>query len=332
MKNNPEISIVSVVIPFFQREPGLLRRSVESILAQQGDYDIRIIIVDDGSPIAASDELGDLLLEDSRLRVITQLNQGPGAARNNGLNCLSEETEFVAFMDSDDFWHPEFLKSAIEAMSDNCDIFFANSNREGFDETRFDWHAKDGLNLVASQHEVIDSDYGVYRFKGDFFDYAIVRSNIISTSALIYRRSIAPDIRFSSTLFNGQDRLFKLALAQRTERVAFASQVLVEEGTGVNIYDSSQWGADRSIILVSNYIRLSRAILEELNLNKKHQKLVRIKLNQSRSDFYATLLHLVRRRKKVNWKLIGDTFKYDPALILASVPALFKTLVKKLNI
>ncbi len=74
MENNKKAPVVSVVIPFFQRETELLRRSVESILSQQGSHEVRVIIVDDGSPVAASDELGDLLEQDSRLTVLIQKN------------------------------------------------------------------------------------------------------------------------------------------------------------------------------------------------------------------------------------------------------------------
>nr|WP_067297836.1 glycosyltransferase family 2 protein [Marinobacterium profundum] len=322
---------ISVVIPYYQRESGLLKRCVESVLAQRGNFPVQVIVVDDGSPLSAMEELAGLDGYDPRVTVICQANAGPGAARNNGLDHLPSSTRYVAFLDSDDYWKDDFLLHAMEAMSEGHDLFFANSYRVGFEDSRFDWHAKDGLNLVANEHQRLPTDRALYRFVGNFFDYALVRSNIISTSALVYRLAVAPELRFSTTLFNGQDRLFKLALCQHTDRVAFYPEILVEEGSGVNIYDNSRWGADRSIILVSNYIRLSKAIMLEIVLTPQQQRVIEKKLDQSRSDFFATLIHLLGRRKPVGWRLILSTVKDDPRVLKALFPSLFRALDARLK-
>jgi succinoglycan biosynthesis protein ExoW len=323
--------LVSVVIPYYQSNRGLLRKCVESIFSQQGGFCIQVIVVDDASPVLAREELVGLFREGQEIIVLNQENAGPGAARNNGLNHMPMGTRYVAFVDSDDCWREDFLLHAMGAMERGYDIFFANSRRVGFEYTRFEWKSEDGLDLVASDHQMLDGERPLYAFSGDFFGYAIKRSNIISTSALVYRLGVAPDLRFSTRLFNGQDRLFKLALCQRSDRVAFSPEILVEEGSGVNIYDNSRWGAERSIVLVSNYIRLSKDIMHEIVLSPQQRRVIEKKLDQSRSDFFATLIHLLRRRKPVGWKLILSIVKDDPLVLKALFPSLFRALGARLK-
>src|SRR4051812_6876591 len=121
---------VGVVIPYFQRERGLLRRSVDSVIAQELPSNVRlnVVIVDDSSPWPARDELAEHpLLIRSELTIIKQPNGGPGAARNAALDFMSsEEIEYVAFLDSDDAWYPLHIATALEYLQ-GCDLYFDNT-------------------------------------------------------------------------------------------------------------------------------------------------------------------------------------------------------------
>jgi glycosyltransferase involved in cell wall biosynthesis len=95
---------VSVIVPLFNKAPFVVR-ALDSIRAQTfADYEV--IVVDDGS----TDDGGQLVASccDVRVRLVTQSNAGPGAARNRG---IAEATgEFLAFLDADDEWTPGFLE------------------------------------------------------------------------------------------------------------------------------------------------------------------------------------------------------------------------------
>ncbi|MDF2177293.1 glycosyltransferase family 2 protein [Aliiglaciecola sp. CAU 1673] len=329
MSETSDLPLVTVVIPYFQRQSGILKKCVESIVSQENYSNFNVIVVDDASPVSADSELADILARDSRIRVIRQDNAGPGAARNRGLDNIPADTTYVAFIDSDDWWEKDFLCCAIEALEQGHDLYFANSSRMGFSETRFDWQAKDGLNLDEKSHLCLDETRKLYRFKGDFFDYAIVRSNIISTSALVYRLSCQPQLRFSTRLFNGQDRLFKLMLAQATNKVAFCPRVMVQEETGVNIFDSAKWGTAKSLVLLSNYIKLAKCILQELRLTPTQQAHVKSQLQDSRFSMVASLMHLLKSGDPFDWKVISGTIKADPAFLFCFVPNLFRLLMRR---
>lgn len=96
---------VSVIIPLFNKAP-YLTRALNSIWAQDFD-DFEVIVVDDGS---SDDGLSVARShKDKRLCVLSQANAGPGAARNRGL--AQAKAPFVAFLDADDEWMPNFLSA-----------------------------------------------------------------------------------------------------------------------------------------------------------------------------------------------------------------------------
>lgn len=324
MTPETQAGLTAVVVPYFQRERGILRKCAESVLAQQGAGDFHLIIVDDASPIPAAEELAGIWPTDPRVHVIRQDNAGPGAARNKGLDSLPPGTRYVAFIDSDDWWEPDFLARALAALELGYDIFFANSKRHGFNDSRFDWHASTNRQLIPSEHQTIDAARELYAFNGSFFDYALVRSNIISTSALVYRLSHFPALRFNTRLYNGQDRLFKLHLSKNTDRVAFCPAILVNEGTGINIYDSAKWGNPKSLRLLSNYIRLSKFILAELDLTDAQRRIVTAQLDDSRFSLTASLVHLLKRRQNPDWSLLIATAREDPFLLMQAIPNVFR--------
>jgi len=99
----PVVNSISVVMPCYNSAP-FLREAVDSVLGQtcpEGE----LVVVDDGS----TDDSRDILRGyGDRIRVIEQANRGPYPARNAGLKIA--RGEFVAFLDADDWWSPDFLE------------------------------------------------------------------------------------------------------------------------------------------------------------------------------------------------------------------------------
>ncbi len=319
---------VAVVIPYFQRTPGLIDACVRSVLEQRDASVAQIIVVDDGSPLAAAQQLASLLRESDRVQLILQDNAGPGAARNRGIQAVDPDTDVVAFLDSDDQWQPWYLSDALIGFEAGCDVYFANSQRYGTDDTRFEWTNPSGVRLDLAEHHQVDRERGVYLYRGDFFDFAVFRSGIISTSTLAYRYSRFPVLRFNTTLFNGQDRLFKLQLSKLAGGIAFGTIVGAREGRGVNIFDASQWGSDRSLNLLLNYIRLAKLVLGAFDLSAKQRAFVRTQLYTTRYDLAGTVLHLLRNRKRIESKMLRSILLEDPLSALLFAPNALRAGVK----
>jgi hypothetical protein len=99
---------VSIVMPVWNRAD-MIGTAVKSVLAQSfGGWEL--IIVDDGSTDDLSAALNPFLA-DPRIRLIRQANAGEGPARNRGLGLARGEV--VAYLDSDNFWYPDFLDAAV---------------------------------------------------------------------------------------------------------------------------------------------------------------------------------------------------------------------------
>lgn len=118
----PHVSpLVSIVVPVYNKAR-YLRRSVESVLAQSC-ADLELILVDDGSTDGSLDAARQFT--DPRVRVLTQPNAGPGAARNSGIR--EARAPWIALLDADDAWDPAFLAEMLRLAADfpGCGMYCA---------------------------------------------------------------------------------------------------------------------------------------------------------------------------------------------------------------
>lgn len=110
---------VSVIVPVYNVEQ-YLRRCLDSILGQTMS-DWEAICVDDGSPDGSASILAEYAERDSRFRILTKENGGLSSARNAGTAWA--RGEFVNYVDSDDFIHPQTFELAVAlAERDRSDI------------------------------------------------------------------------------------------------------------------------------------------------------------------------------------------------------------------
>lgn len=106
---------ITVIVPVYKVEH-YLDRCVKSILAQSfPDFDL--VLVDDGSPDTCPQLCDAYEQEDSRIVVIHKRNGGLSDARNAGIDWAMEhsDSEWLAFVDSDDYLHPEYLRKLYDA-------------------------------------------------------------------------------------------------------------------------------------------------------------------------------------------------------------------------
>jgi glycosyltransferase involved in cell wall biosynthesis len=101
---------VSVIIPTYNRS-ALVKEAVESVLTQTLG-DLEVLVVDDGS----TDDTRRVIetIPDKRVRYFYKENGGVSSARNIGLK--NATGEYIAFLDSDDLWEPDYLNAMISAI------------------------------------------------------------------------------------------------------------------------------------------------------------------------------------------------------------------------
>lgn len=116
---------VSVIVPAYNRE-AFLGEALESLAAQKEAGDLEVIVVDDGSADGTGERVREFREAHPELPVhyIFQEHAGISAARNRGI--LEAKGDWIAFLDSDDLWHPEKLKKQRAYLEEHpcCRIVF----------------------------------------------------------------------------------------------------------------------------------------------------------------------------------------------------------------
>ncbi len=110
---------LSVIVPLYNKEH-CVQRTLDSIV-RQTYRDFEVIVVDDGSTDSSLRVAGSV--RDPRVKIVHHANSGPGAARNLGAAIASGE--YLAFLDADDEWAPEFLERSLDALRRYADCGFS---------------------------------------------------------------------------------------------------------------------------------------------------------------------------------------------------------------
>lgn len=104
---------VSVIIPYFKKKK-FIQRAVHSVL-NQSYKNFDIIIIYDDENLKDLKILNRLKKTSKKIKIlINKNNLGAGLSRNKGIKY--SKSKYIAFLDADDFWHPEKLKVQIKYM------------------------------------------------------------------------------------------------------------------------------------------------------------------------------------------------------------------------
>lgn len=98
---------ISIIIPLYNGSL-LINRCLDSVFNQKGKFELEVIVIDDGS----TDNSVELVKQYPKsIILIQQPNQGPAAARNKGIEATTGK--YLAFLDADDYWEPDFLSETV---------------------------------------------------------------------------------------------------------------------------------------------------------------------------------------------------------------------------
>lgn len=230
---------LAVIIPFFQREPGILARALGSIRQQKipDGWLVEVIVVDDGSPFPADREIGNLTFDRPlKLILIKQENRGIAAARNRALDEVDKDTALIAFLDSDDKWPSTHLERAIRRLTAGYDFFFTDCHRFGHYKSYLrEYAAETGKSIALAEKRD-----GFIIIPPDDFIGLMSKEFPAQTSTVVYKRRIAPDLRFDTRLnAAAEDLLFLCTLVATAGSVVFDPVNRVKCGKGLNVYFSN---------------------------------------------------------------------------------------------
>jgi glycosyltransferase involved in cell wall biosynthesis len=114
---------LGAVIPAYNRER-TIERSIESALEQSTPAN-QVVVVDDGSTDSTVERARQF---GGQITLLEQKNQGASVARNRGVDAL--DCDWIAFLDSDDYWPSDYVErmsDAISATAGAADVYFADT-------------------------------------------------------------------------------------------------------------------------------------------------------------------------------------------------------------
>ena len=203
--------LFSIIIPTYNRAY-VLWKAIQSVIAQT-ESRWEMIVVNDGSTDCTVRLLEEFL--DGRIRVVTTAHQGASAARNRGLQLA--QAEFIAYLDSDNIWHPCFLETMLEAIKQDESqvLWYCGQNYTAWERTGAgEWLlisqiAEPGKQLAAEE---------IWRMKG------------ADTNCIAHRREILETIKgWDEDCHWGEDWDFFLRVFLAfPEKVKWVPHILVE--------------------------------------------------------------------------------------------------------
>lgn len=100
-----------------------IEKCIDSILRQITD-DVEIIVVDDGSTDNTYDLINKKYIGNNKIKIFHQANKGANAARQFGLK--KSNSEYVIFIDGDDWIGENLVKDSLEIVKNKYDIIYYN--------------------------------------------------------------------------------------------------------------------------------------------------------------------------------------------------------------
>lgn len=176
----------SIIIPLFNKE-NFIENTIQSIL-DQTFQDFEIIIINDGSTDKSEEKVFEF--KDSRIKYFSKQNEGVSTARNLGIEKAT--SNFITFLDADDYWYPDFLNVMYEKIKQFPDQkVFA------------------GAIEIETAQKTFPAQYSIQKTNDyELVDYfkASLKETVICTSCAVFDKSIFNEIGvFDPKIKSGQD-------------------------------------------------------------------------------------------------------------------------------
>jgi hypothetical protein len=234
----------SVVIPCYNAL-STIAASIASVEAQ-GLSPLEIIVVDDGSTDGSAALVNRLACANPVIRLVRLTNGGVSHARNSGIALVRGDV--IAFLDSDDLWHPDFLSRHMAHFVSNpgLGVSFSNVRIMGADGSI-------GTDVSRAQLEGITPA-------------AILLSNPTTTcSTWAVRRAVFADVgMFTEALHRDEDREWLFRVAVSRWQIAGIAEPLVDYRTSPSGLSADLDGMWRGFqTMLANAMRIAPEITRQ---------------------------------------------------------------------
>ena len=311
----------SIIMPVYNTADSVVA-AIESVLAQT-DPDFELLVVIDGSPDRSSRVIREFLEgnPDPRIRLFdNERNAGVSAARNQGLD--EARGEWIAFIDSDDTYRPEFLER-----------LHAAAARTGADVATCGHtiHRADGSTLNRPQNSP-----GTYTGRDIAINYLQDRFTGF-TPDKIFRASLFSSVRFATDIHRAEDALAVFQCLMQAKTLEVIPDCLYVYYMGA---EGLTWGRVTPVEESIRHTRYMRQAGAELLSTKEGRRALNTSsavtyLNNAQqalmSDSADSAAVIRECRRQIRWEWVGQALLSSPVMGAASLllklsPALYRTL------
>jgi len=193
---------VTVIIPGYKR-PQLLIKTLKSVYNQVGDFKLNVIVMDDHSPQPLKPFVKKYFPHVKVIR--NRKNLGSGLSRNQGFKYIN--SPYVAFLDADDLWRPQFLAQSIRLLESHPQTVASMTLSRPLFASNIDLSFKLKLTLLSLVRDAFQ--YFFYLFNHTTMPHSAFY--LCQLSHLVFRTAKIKNLRFDlAYIFGGEDWQFTL--------------------------------------------------------------------------------------------------------------------------
>ena len=214
-----EKPLVSIIMPAYNAEQ-LITSAIRSVQAQTV-HDWELLVIDDCSKDKPAEIVAQIAQEDPRILLYhNEENTCVAKSRNKGLSrCRGD---YIAFLDSDDVWHPDKLEKQIRCMK------------------------KNGADLVYTSYAIVDCT-GDQQCRNYVVPMTVsyehlLKENVIGCSTVLLNRACTENIWFEESIFH-EDYVLWLKLLRSGCKAVGVTDVLVDYFYHVDSKAGNKWNA-----------------------------------------------------------------------------------------
>ncbi|MBP9853827.1 MAG: glycosyltransferase family 2 protein [Candidatus Omnitrophica bacterium] len=297
--------LISIVTPTYNRVR-FLDRLIKNVFSQT-NQDFELILVDDGSTDHTKELIDHHILENpGSIHYIFQQNQGAGAARNTGLS--HSKGKYIAFLDSDDEWLPDYLEKTINVL-EKGEYHWTVTGAKRIDID------KEGREIDSQIIKCNPQEFA-YFFKRELSLYeALLTGNVVGETSriVVLKQAITSVGGFRDRLKLSQDYELWLRLAKENYKLCIIDEPLVlyrksvDSLTKTHLVDGLKYGLE----IINHYSQ--DAIAHDPMFKKFYaEKLwdyARMTLRLSHKDYFFVFMCIIK----------SLTFDFNPSRIFSSV-------------
>lgn len=227
--------MVSIIMPAYQAER-YIEEAIQSVLSQTCS-DWELIIIDDCSGDGTAQIIKNYIKKNPKIHYYrNEVNLGAAETRNFGVSVAAGE--WIAYLDSDDCWHPEKLERQLEtAEKTKAELLFT------------------GSSFINEESQPLDSYFPAPETVGY---QELLKQNVISCSSVLLRRELAEAYPMKCASLLHEDFAVWLQILRDKGICAFGvNEPLLIYRIHTNSKSGNKWKAAKMTFRVYRYLGLS---------------------------------------------------------------------------